>query len=286
MGAYLSREEGVSFRRRQMVMVVAGQTEASQEVGSLRLTVAYFGEQEDLLGGTRSQFKYRVRSGSRVYSGIDLFGGTGVEVTATGMLATLSGFLAGAADRYRVAMSPPDDEYPEWLYEQAYANDDELAMLSLEAEESTGATSAAEAGRWHSIVFLQGEDADHVVDLIEREGPAAGVDHLSQWDFGDETISAAKMDGHVYDSPPTDAWSREHRQGDYHLSWSPPLGHVSLSRFVRPEPSVPTASALPRAASMVDRRGALGSSAPTVASGIGPHDRAAVKKASIRGTGL
>lgn len=56
--------------------------------------------------------------------------------------------------------------------------------------------------QWVNIVFLQGEEADQVIDLISRDGPAAGIEHLKQWDYGQETTDAALENGYVYDTPP------------------------------------------------------------------------------------
>ena len=56
--------------------------------------------------------------------------------------------------------------------------------------------------RWMSVVFLQGEEADEVLDMIERVGPETAIHHLSQWDYGDETRDAALVNGYVYDEIP------------------------------------------------------------------------------------
>ena len=36
--------------------------------------------------------------------------------------------------------------------------------------------------RWVGIVFLQGEEADRALDLINRGGAEAGIERLSMWD--------------------------------------------------------------------------------------------------------
>lgn len=139
-----------------MVVSVVGAPGATREVGSFHLAVEHVGDQVDLLGGSRERFRYEVRSGSQVFTGTDLSAGVDAEVTAARMLGTLAGFLADAGDRYRTGMCPPDDEYPEWVYEQAYANSDELAMLSFDLEDTeTSPAVPEEGGQWCSIVFLQ-----------------------------------------------------------------------------------------------------------------------------------
>ena len=80
------------------------------------------------------------------------------------------------------------------------------------------------------MVFLQGEDADEVLDLIDRDGTAAGVEHLKGWDYGEETTQAALENGYVYDEPPTGALDKVATRDVYTLTYNPFLGHVSLLR--------------------------------------------------------
>ena len=84
--------------------------------------------------------------------------------------------------------------------------------------------------QWVNIVFLQGEEADQVMDLISRDGPAAGIEHLKQWDYGEETTDAALENGYVYDTPPVSDLDRAVTDGDYALTYNPFHGHVSLHR--------------------------------------------------------
>ena len=92
-------------------------------------------------------------------------------------------------------------------------------------------TDAPPVARWISVVFLQGQEADDVLDMIDADGALAGLDHLKSWDFGDETTSAAMENGYVYDVPPSGPLEREVRDGDYHLAYSHSFGHVVLYRL-------------------------------------------------------
>lgn len=85
--------------------------------------------------------------------------------------------------------------------------------------------------RWISVVFLQGQEADEVLDMIDSDGALAGLNHLKSWDFGDETTSAAMENGYVYDVPPSEPLEREVRDGDYHLAYSHSFEHVALFRL-------------------------------------------------------
>lgn len=92
------------------------------------------------------------------------------------------------------------------------------------------ATPAHTRRQWVSVVFLQGPEADEVLDLIQSEGPSAGIEYLAQWDYGDETTSAALINGHVYNEPPSGSLERTATEGEYTLTYSPFLGQVSLLR--------------------------------------------------------
>lgn len=85
--------------------------------------------------------------------------------------------------------------------------------------------------RWISVVFLQGENADEVLNMIDTEGAGAGLNHLKNWDYGDETTSTAMENGYVYDVPPSSPLEHETRDGDYHLAYSHSFGHVALYRL-------------------------------------------------------
>lgn len=90
---------------------------------------------------------------------------------------------------------------------------------------------APQVARWVSVVFLQGQEADEVLDMIDADGALAGLNHLKSWDFGDETTSAAMENGYVYDVPPSGPLEREVRDGDYHLAYSHSFEHVALYRL-------------------------------------------------------
>ena len=92
------------------------------------------------------------------------------------------------------------------------------------------AVSTEAPRRWLSVVFLQGSEADEVLDLIDRDGADAAIEHLRNWDYGDETTDAALENGYVYDEPPTGQLDRVAIDGDYTLTYNPFMGHVNLLR--------------------------------------------------------
>ncbi|MBN9178785.1 MAG: hypothetical protein J0I43_15640 [Microbacterium sp.] len=95
---------------------------------------------------------------------------------------------------------------------------------------STAAQVGTPRPRWISVVFLQSEEADTVLDLIAKEGTDAAIEHLAGHDFGEETTQAALANGYVYDAPPRGALDRAASKDAYTLTYSPFLGHVSLLR--------------------------------------------------------
>lgn len=91
--------------------------------------------------------------------------------------------------------------------------------------------------RWVSVCFLQGEDADEVLKLIDNEGVDAAFGYLKNWDYGDETTQAAMENGHVYDAPPTGPLEQEVRNGNYDMTYSHSFGHVGLYRLHEVNPA-------------------------------------------------
>ena len=98
------------------------------------------------------------------------------------------------------------------------------------------ATEQVAVRRWVSVVFLQGSEADEVLDMIDRGGPDTALEYLKNWDYGDETTDAAMEDGHVYDLPPAGVLDREVRDGDYQMTYNHSFGHVGLYRLHTIEP--------------------------------------------------
>lgn len=90
----------------------------------------------------------------------------------------------------------------------------------------------APASRWVSVVFLQGQYADAVLAIIDRDGADAdaAISHLAGFDMGEETTQAALVNGYVYDQIPTGALDRTITDGEYALTYNHDLGHVSLLR--------------------------------------------------------
>ncbi|KQZ02699.1 hypothetical protein ASD19_13820 [Microbacterium sp. Root53] len=107
------------------------------------------------------------------------------------------------------------------------------SSISLESPISQAATEH----RWMSVVFLQGEEADRVLGMIDRSGPQRAIRHLSQWDFGDETRDSALVNGYVYNEVPQSPTDRVVHDDDavYALTYNRRFGYVSLLRTFTPQ---------------------------------------------------
>lgn len=84
--------------------------------------------------------------------------------------------------------------------------------------------------RWISVVFLQGDEADEVLELIDSQGTDAAIEHLAGYDYGDETVEAAIANGHVYDEPQSGAMDRTATRDVYTLTYNASLGYAGLYR--------------------------------------------------------
>ena len=92
------------------------------------------------------------------------------------------------------------------------------------------APSEPAPARWVGIVFRQGQDADEVLAIIDRNGTDAAIEHLAGFDMGEETTQAALANGYIYDEPPTGPLDRTATRGEYTLTYNHDHGHVSLLR--------------------------------------------------------
>lgn len=91
-------------------------------------------------------------------------------------------------------------------------------------------TNVALDRQWVTVVFLQGQEADQVLDIIQAHGVDAAVEHLAQWDYGAETDSAAIANGDIRDAIPAGVLDRTADSGHYTLTYNPFMGHVALHR--------------------------------------------------------
>ncbi|WP_417233919.1 hypothetical protein [Arthrobacter sp.] len=238
--AAMSQSGRIAWHPAPEPLDASGATRATVEAGDLRLMVW---PDEPL--GEHQRYAYRIEHPATGQSveGRDLFTGVGASVSPGRALRELAVFLSAAGDARQFAIDHPvqhtdnDGAFPEWVADAARQHPD--ALTELIDHDPDIAEQASR--RWVSVVFLQGEEADQVLDIIERDGTDAAIEHLAQWDFGEETTQAALENGYVYDQPPTSVLDRTATGDVYTLTYSPFLGHVSL---LRTHDAVPDAALL------------------------------------------
>ena len=83
---------------------------------------------------------------------------------------------------------------------------------------------------WHSIVFVQDDEADEPLNILRDNGEEATIEYLAQWDYGDETQFASEVNGHTYSSPADCAGTHDTVSivGDYALTYNLRIGYVGL----------------------------------------------------------
>jgi hypothetical protein len=207
---------------------------STAKAGSLTLTVW---PDEPL--GEHQRYAYRIHDTAtgQTTSGRDLFTGAGAPVEPGRAMRELAGFLSASGDARQYALDNPDATpeneglFPEDVAEAARQNRDALAELAEHGPQPPDPEPQDRGQhRWVSIVFLQGAQADQVLDLLDRDGADAAIEHLAGYDDGDDTVQAALENGYVYDAPPTGMLDRTATRDVYTLVYSPFLGHVSLLR--------------------------------------------------------
>ena len=206
------------------------------ETGTLTLEVW-----PDTPVGEHQRYAYRITDTTtdQTVEGRDLFTGAGTPVDPDRALRDLATFLSAAGEARQYALdhpvSNPENEglFPAWVAEAARTNTDALAELAEHGPTNPDPSARpAQAGRrWLNVVFLQGEEADRVLDLIDRDGLGGAIEHLKGWDYGEETTDAALENGYVYDDqPPSSGTDRTVTSGEYAVTYSHALGHVGLYR--------------------------------------------------------
>lgn len=133
------------------------------------------------------------------------------------------------------------------LYDAAQLLDGVEAGLNIASHASRQITwqpAEASTPRYISVVFLQGDDADRALQMMDELGHVDAIDHLSGWDYGEETTQAALSNGYVYDAPPVAQLDHVVSSGEYTLIVNPSYRYVSLLRTYQPDPD-PTGAPAP-----------------------------------------
>lgn len=109
--------------------------------------------------------------------------------------------------------------------------------------------------RWISVVFFQGEEAEPVLEIINRQGTDAAIEYLVGWDTGLDTEDDALENGYVYGTPPQSPSDKIATRDIYALTYNPDHGYVGLTRqlnympdpellgLVNPAPELPATEA-------------------------------------------
>lgn len=79
--------------------------------------------------------------------------------------------------------------------------------------------------KYLSIVFMQGEEANEPLEILEKHGKRKCIDFLAQWDMGDCTT--------IRDDPGFGTSDNMYRLGHYILNANPRLSYIGLELEVK-----------------------------------------------------
>ena len=87
-----------------------------------------------------------------------------------------------------------------------------------------------DAPKYVMIVFMQGDDAAEMFDLLDAYGWDALIDRLTDWDYGQETEDAAAVNDEIYDGLPKYRGEQRVSSGEYTVVADWPYNYVALYR--------------------------------------------------------
>ena len=79
--------------------------------------------------------------------------------------------------------------------------------------------------KFQEIVFIQGEEAEEPLNILDSEGESAALQYLAQWDYGEN-------DGEIYDEIPAGSVDSTYREDDY-MRLSPRLDNILLKDWCK-----------------------------------------------------
>lgn len=76
-----------------------------------------------------------------------------------------------------------------------------------------------------SIVFIQNEEAEESLKILEEYGEAAALRYLRQWDYGES-------DGEIYDENPGGSGDSVYCEGSYVMTYNTSLEYIGLCKII------------------------------------------------------
>lgn len=80
-----------------------------------------------------------------------------------------------------------------------------------------------ESKEYADIVFMQGHEAEEVMDILNQQGQEAAMNHLKQWDNGEY---------HNVTENPFGSQDKLYRQGDYVMGYNTGIPYIGLSKLM------------------------------------------------------
>jgi len=81
--------------------------------------------------------------------------------------------------------------------------------------------------KYATIVYLQGDEAEEPLKILDEDGSDAAIEYLSQWDDGSYDNQRDKLSAGTSDHKIT--------KGDYILSYNNSIGYISLDKMIKVE---------------------------------------------------
>jgi len=81
--------------------------------------------------------------------------------------------------------------------------------------------------KYQEIIFLQGDKAVKVFDILQKEDEEAAIEYLVEWDYGEGKISDEPQYGKK-----DDIYSHNWGGTDYILTWNRKLGYIALHKIL------------------------------------------------------
>ena len=109
--------------------------------------------------------------------------------------------------------------------------------------------------RYEQIVFMQGQEADHPLNILMQDGKDAAMDYLKQWHYpgehdGDKELGRGKLD-------------KTYEKDGYIMSWNSSIGYIGLVYDTENDNKIDEDSLMKRnRASQNQKSGPLGKHAP------------------------
>jgi len=84
--------------------------------------------------------------------------------------------------------------------------------------------------KYSNIFFIQGEEANEVLDILNNKGEQAAFDQLQEWNYGESPVETNNSEGFI----PWGSNDRLFKVDNFVMSYNSGIPYIGLTEIIEP----------------------------------------------------